>query len=77
MRKFLSISAYVVSWMIPLYYEIMLIIDNPWQLLNPFIQFHIIWYTLTTPLYWIALVTGLLFGVWSEHGKQKKVDHNI
>lgn len=75
MRKVIGYIFMAIAWFIPAYYEVMILLDNPLQLFNPFLQFQVLWYCVTAPLFWITNILGIAFLAWGS--KQQKVDRSI
>jgi hypothetical protein len=64
--KAIIMTCYVFMSLIFLYLEAMLIINNPWNFINPFLQFFVIIQFFTVPAVWILLpitIVALLIGM--------------
>jgi uncharacterized BrkB/YihY/UPF0761 family membrane protein len=70
--------AFILAWMVPLFWEIAILAGDFWQILNPFLQFKVLWWTITTPIWYVFLIVGFIFLHLDIKRKSKtKVDHNI
>jgi hypothetical protein len=76
MVRFIYTAAFIVAWAIPAFWELVIILDNPFQIFNPFLQIRVLWMTITEPMFWgFNIVGGIFLYIKSKEGR--KVDHNI